>query len=217
MTRNQVLKPIVFLACLLPLADLALRAVQGRMGANPIERITHQTGWWTLAFLVGSLSITPLRRLSKVLWLVQYRRMIGLFAFFYGTLHMLTYVWLDQFFDVHAMVHDIAKRPFITMGSLSYLSMIPLALTSTQWSIRKLGKNWVKLHRLAYLAAVAGVIHFLWLVKKDRSEPETFAVVLGLLFAIRIGYMIKERRAKESSRRVTVPSNQRTAEPTTSA
>jgi methionine sulfoxide reductase heme-binding subunit len=217
MTRNQVLKPIVFLACLLPLADLALRAVQGRMGANPIERITHQTGWWTLAFLVGSLSITPLRRLSKVLWLVQYRRMIGLFAFFYGTLHMLTYVWLDQFFDVHAMVHDIAKRPFITMGSLSYLSMIPLALTSTQWSIRKLGKNWVKLHRLAYLAAVAGVIHFLWLVKKDRSEPETFAVVLGLLFAIRIGYMIKERKAKESSRRVTVPSNQRTAEPTTSA
>jgi methionine sulfoxide reductase heme-binding subunit len=217
MTRNQALRPIVFLACLLPLADLGLRAVQGRMGANPIERITHQTGWWTLAFLVGSLSITPLRRLSKVLWLVQYRRMIGLFAFFYGTLHMLTYVWLDQFFDVHAMVHDIAKRPFITMGSLSYLSMIPLALTSTQWSIRKLGKNWVKLHRLAYLAAVAGVIHFLWLVKKDRSEPETFAVVLGLLFAIRIGYMIKERKAKESSRRVTVPSNQRTAEPTTSA
>jgi methionine sulfoxide reductase heme-binding subunit len=217
MTRNQALKPIVFLACLLPLADLGLRAVQGRMGANPIERITHQTGWWTLAFLVGSLSITPLRRLSEVLWLVQYRRMIGLFAFFYGTLHMLTYVWLDQFFDVHAMVHDIAKRPFITMGSLSYLSMIPLALTSTQWSIRKLGKNWVKLHRLAYLAAVAGVIHFLWLVKKDRSEPETFAVVLGLLFAIRIGYMIKERKAKESSRRVTVPSNQRTAEPTTSA
>jgi sulfoxide reductase heme-binding subunit YedZ len=217
MTRNQVLKPIVFLACLLPLAELGLRAVQGRMGANPIERITHQTGWWTLAFLVGSLAITPLRRLSKVLWLVQYRRMIGLFAFFYGTLHMLTYVWLDQFFDVHAMVPDIAKRPFITMGSLSYLSMIPLALTSTQWSIRKLGKKWVKLHRLAYVAAIAGVIHFLWLVKKDRSEPETFAVVLGLLFAIRIGYMIKERRAKASGHRVTVPSGQRTAEPTTTA
>jgi methionine sulfoxide reductase heme-binding subunit len=217
MTRNQVLKPIVVLACLLPLAALGLRAVGGRMGANPIERITHTTGWWTLAFLVGSLAITPLRRLSKVFWLVQYRRMIGLFAFFYGTLHMLTYVWLDQFFDVHAMVRDIAKRPFITMGSLSYLSMLLLALTSTQWSIRKLGKNWVKLHRLAYVAAVAGVIHFLWLVKKDRSEPETFAVVLGLLFAIRIGYIIKERRAKTPGPRVTVPSGQRAAEPTTSA
>jgi sulfoxide reductase heme-binding subunit YedZ len=207
----------VFLGCLLPLGELGLRAVEGRMGANPIERITHQTGWWTLAFLVGSLAITPLRRLSKVLWLVQYRRMIGLFAFFYGSLHMLTYVWLDQFFDVHSMVRDIAKRPFITMGSLSYLSMVPLALTSTLWSIRKLGKKWQTLHRLAYVAATAGVIHFLWLVKKDRSEPATFAVVLGLLFAIRIGYMIKERRAKPSGHRVTVSSGQRAAEPTTSA
>src|SRR5512140_2055199 len=137
MTRNQKLKPLVFVAALWPLAALGLRALQGRMGANPIERITHLTGWWTLAFLVGSLAITPLRRLSKVLWLVQYRRMIGLFAFFYGTLHMLTYVWLDQFFDVHSMLRDVVKRPFITMGSLSYLAMLPLALTSTQWSIRK--------------------------------------------------------------------------------
>jgi methionine sulfoxide reductase heme-binding subunit len=196
MTRNQKLKPLVFMAALWPLAEPGIRAVRGTMGANPIERITHQTGWWTLAFLLGSLSITPLRRLTKVLWLVQYRRMIGLFAFFYGTLHMLTYVWLDQFFDVQAMLHDIGKRPFITMGTLSYLSMLPLALTSTLWSIRKLGKKWQTLHRLAYVAAIAGVIHFLWLVKKDISEPATFAVVLGLLFAIRIGYMIKERQAK---------------------
>src|SRR5512141_1943367 len=129
MSRNQILKPIVFLACLVPLAALGLRALQGRMGANPIERITHETGWWTLAFLLGSLAITPLRRLTSVLWLVQYRRMIGLFAFFYGSLHMLTYVWLDQFFDVQAMLRDVAKRPFITMGTLSYLSMLPLALT----------------------------------------------------------------------------------------
>jgi sulfoxide reductase heme-binding subunit YedZ len=217
MTRNQVLKPIVFLACLLPLASLGLRAVEGRMGANPIERITHQTGWWTLAFLLGSLAITPLRRLSKVLWLVQYRRMIGLFAFFYGTLHMLTYVWLDQFFDVRAMVHDIGKRPFITMGSLAYLSMIPLALTSTKWSIRKLGKKWQTLHRLAYVAAVAGVIHFLWLVKKDKSEPATFAIVLGVLFAIRIWFIIQERRSKASGARVILPTGQRTADPTSSA
>jgi sulfoxide reductase heme-binding subunit YedZ len=196
MTRNQILKPIVFLACLVPLADLGLRAVQGRLGANPIERITHQTGWWTLALLLTSLAVTPLRRLSGVLWLVQYRRMLGLFAFFYGSLHMLTYVWLDQFFDFHAMVHDIGKRPFITMGTLSYLSMIPLALTSTLWSIRKLGKKWQTLHRLAYVAAIAGVIHFYWLVKKDKSEPLVFITVLALLFAIRIGYIIKERRAK---------------------
>ena len=209
MTRNQILKPVVFLVCLLPLAELGLRAVEGRLGANPIERVTHQTGWWTLALLLSSLAITPLRRLSKVLWLVQYRRMIGLFAFFYGSLHMLTYVWLDQFFDVHAMVHDIAKRPFITMGTLSYLSMIPLALTSTQWSIRKLGKKWQTLHRLAYVAAVAAVIHFYWLVKKDKSEPLMFIAVLGLLFAIRIGYILKEKRAKVASQRVTLPSGQR--------
>lgn len=196
MSRNQILKPIVFLACLVPLADLGLRGLQGRLGANPIEWITHQTGWWTLALLLTSLAITPLRRLTNVLWLVQYRRMIGLFAFFYGTLHMITYVWLDQFFDVHAMLRDVAKRPFITMGTLSYLSMIPLALTSTQWSIRKLGKKWQTLHRLAYVAAIAGAIHFFWLVKRDKSEPLMFIAVLALLFAIRIGYMVKEKRAK---------------------
>ena len=204
MTSNQFLKPLVFLAALIPLAKLVLGGLHGTLGANPIERITHATGWWTLAFLVGSLAVTPLRRLTKVLWLVQYRRMIGLFAFFYGTLHMITYVWFDQSFNVQAMLHDIAKRPFITMGSLSYLSMIPLALTSTQWSIRKLGKKWQKLHRLAYVAAIAGVIHFLWLVKKDISEPATFAVVLGALFAIRIGYIIQERVAKKSRERVPV-------------
>jgi len=192
---------------MLPLADLGLRAVQGRMGANPIERITHQTGWWTLALLVASLAITPLRRLSGMLWLVQYRRLIGLFAFFYGTLHMLTYVWLDQFFDVHSMLRDVVKRPFITMGTLSYVSMIPLALTSTQWSIRKLGKKWQMLHRLAYLSAIAGVIHFLWLVKRDKSEPLMFAVVLAFLFAIRLVYIIKEKRAKavvRASEQITV-------------
>ena len=187
-----------------------MRGLQGRMGANPIERITHETGWWTLAFLLGSLAITPLRRLTKVLWLVQYRRMIGLFAFFYGSLHMLTYVWLDQFFDVHSMLRDIAKRPFITIGTLSFLSMIPLALTSTQWSIRKLGKKWQTLHRLAYVAAIAGAVHFYWLVKRDKSEPLMFIAVLTLLFAIRVGYIIQERRGK-SVRRVLVPASSRTA------
>jgi sulfoxide reductase heme-binding subunit YedZ len=200
MTRNQILKPLVFLACLVPLGRLVLGGVQGELGANPIERITHQTGWWTLALLLGSLAITPLRRLTKVLWLVQYRRMIGLFAFFYGTLHMITYVWFDQSFNVQAMLHDVAKRPFITMGTLSYLSMIPLALTSTLWSIRKLGKKWQTLHRLAYVAAIAGAIHFFWLVKRDKSEPLIFIAVLTLLFAIRVGYVLKERRARVNVR-----------------
>ncbi len=198
MSRNFILKPIVWIACLLPLGNLALRAAQGRMGANPIELITHETGWWTLFLLLASLAITPLRRITKLYWLVQYRRLVGLFAFFYGTLHMITYVWLDQFFDVHAMLRDIAKRPFITMGSLSYLSMLPLALTSTQWSIRKLGKSWQTLHRLAYVAAIAGVVHFYWLVKKDVSEPLTFGAVLAVLFGVRVFYALRERTAKNT-------------------
>jgi len=207
MSRKQILKPMVWVACLLPLADLGWRALEGRMGANPIERITRDTGFWTLTLLVASLAITPLRRLSKLHWLIQYRRMIGLFAFFYGSLHMLTYVWLDQFFDVHSMLHDVVKRPFVTMGALAYLSLVPLALTSTQWSIRKLGKSWQTLHRLAYLAAIAGVIHFYWLVKLDERQPLTFAAVLLVLFAIRVAYVLKEKRLTLPQRdRATLPS-----------
>ncbi len=196
--RNYILKPLVWLACLQGILVLVWRGATGHMGANPIERITHETGWWTLFLLCASLAITPLRRLTKINWLIQYRRLIGLFAFFYGTLHLMTYVWLDQFFDVHSMMRDVAKRPFITVGTLSYLSMVPLALTSTQWSIRKLGKKWQTLHRLAYLSAVAGVIHFLWLVKRDKTEPLTFGVVLALLFAIRVGYSMMEKRHKQA-------------------
>lgn len=198
MTRNQILKPLVWLVCLDGLFDLAWSGLHGHLGANPIERITRTTGWWTLFLLCASLAITPLRRITRLYWLVQYRRLIGLFAFFYGSLHLMTYVWLDQFFDVHSMLRDIAKRPFITMGSISYLSMLPLALTSTQWSIRKLGKNWQVLHRLAYIAAIAGVIHFYWLVKLDESEPLTFAAVLALLFGVRLFYLAKERFSKSS-------------------
>lgn len=185
-SRNALLKPIVFLLCLLPVAKLVYYGFEGRLGANPIERITHRTGWWTLAFLLIALAVTPARKITGQLWLIQYRRMLGLFAFFYGCLHMLTYVWLDQFFDIHAMIRDVAKRPFITMGSLAFVLMVPLAITSTKGWIRRLGKRWQILHRLVYISALAGVVHFVWLVKKDIREPILFGAILGILLLARV-------------------------------
>ena len=138
---SRWLKPVVFLVCLAPLGSLVWRGLHGGLGANPIEAITHGTGDDTLTFLLITLSITPLRRLTRQYWLINFRRMLGLFAFFYGTLHLMTYVWLDKFFDVHAMLADIAKRKFITAGMTAFALMIPLALTSTKWSIRKLGRK----------------------------------------------------------------------------
>jgi sulfoxide reductase heme-binding subunit YedZ len=194
--RNKILKPIVFVAALIPLALLVLGSFRGSLGANPIEKITHQTGLWTLILLLVTLSITPLRRITAVNWVIQYRRMIGLFAFFYGCLHLMTYVWLDQFFDFHAMLHDVYKRPFITAGFTGFILMVPLALTSTQWSIRKLGKKWQTLHRLIYFSALAGVIHFIWLVKKDIQEPVMYAIILGILMSIRVFYWARNWRRK---------------------
>ena len=154
-------KPLVFLACLAPLGWLVLRATQHDLGPNPLEFITHATGDWTIRFLVITLAVTPLRRVLSLPQLIAFRRMLGLFAFFYGSLHFLTYVWFDKFFDVHEMLHDIAKRRFITAGMTAFALMIPLALTSTNWSIRKLGKRWQTLHRLIYFSAAAGVIHYI--------------------------------------------------------
>jgi methionine sulfoxide reductase heme-binding subunit len=179
-------KPIAFLACLIPLARLAWLGFHKGLGANPIEFITHSTGDWTLTFLLVTLSITPLRKLSRLYWLISFRRMVGLFAFFYGSLHLMTYVWLDKFFDVHEMLHDIAKRRFITAGMTAFALMFPLALTSTKWSIRKLGKRWQILHRLIYFSAAAGVIHYIWLVKADLKKPLEYAFVLGMLLTYRL-------------------------------
>ena len=179
-------KPVVFLACLLPLARLAWLGFHSGLGANPIEFITHSTGDWTLTFLLVTLSVTPLRRVTRQYWLVRFRRMLGLFAFFYGFLHLMTYVWLDKFFDVHEMLHDIAKRKFITAGMTAFTLMIPLALTSSQWAIRKLGKRWQTLHRVIYFSAAAGVIHYIWLVKADLKKPLEYAAVLGALLLYRI-------------------------------
>jgi len=179
---HRYFKPIVFLACLVPLTRLAWLGFHKGLGANPIEFITHSTGDWTLTFLLVTLSITPLR----LYWLISFRRMLGLFAFFYGSLHLMTYVWLDKFFDVHEMLHDIAKRRFITAGMTAFALMIPLALTSTKWSIRKLGKRWQILHRLIYFSAAAGVIHYIWLVKADLKKPLEYAFVLGMLLTYRL-------------------------------
>jgi methionine sulfoxide reductase heme-binding subunit len=184
--KAKYFKPIVFLAALIPLGRLAWKAYNSALGANPIQVITWSTGTWTLVFLMLTLSITPVRQVSKQYWLIQYRRMLGLFAFFYGCLHFTTYIWLDQFFDWHGMMLDVVKRPFITVGFTAFVLMVPLALTSTQRSIRWLGKRWQVLHRLIYATAVLGVIHYIWLVKKDLRKPLIYGSVLGVLLLYRI-------------------------------
>ena len=200
----RYLKPVIFLTCLAPLAWLVWRALHDGLGANPIEAITHSTGDCTLTFLLITLAITPLRKLTRQYWLINFRRMLGLFAFFYGTLHLMTYVWLDKFFDVHEMLADIAKRRFITLGMTGFALMIPLALTSTKWSIRKLGgKRWQALHRLIYFSAAAGVIHYLWLVKADKKKPLEYAAVLAVLMLYRLIIWISSRSATAGNPKVS--------------
>lgn len=193
----------VFLACLAPVAYLGWRAYNQDLTANPIEYITHFTGDWTLRFLLITLGITPLRRLTRQFWLIKFRRMVGLFAFFYVSLHLLTYVVLDHFFDFHAMVADVYKRPYITAGATGFLLMLPLALTSTQGWIRRLGKRWQLLHRLIYFSAAAGVVHYWWLVKADVSKPEQYAAILGALLGYRIVTWAMKRRQAMPARPVT--------------
>jgi methionine sulfoxide reductase heme-binding subunit len=199
MTRNQVLKPIVWVACLIPLGKLIVGAIAGTLGANPVERITHRTGSATLILLLCSLAITPLRKWSGMFWLIQFRRLVGLFAFFYGSLHLLTYLWLDQSFSIRSIAHDVVKRPFITMGTLAWLLLFPLALTSTQNAIRSLGKNWVRLHRLVYSAAAAGTIHFYWLVKRDKQEPLLYIAVLTALLGWRVAVWVAKTQREQKA------------------
>jgi len=193
-------KVAVFLCALIPLGRLAWKALHDGLGANPIEVITHTTGDWTLILILATLSITPLRRITGQYWLISVRRMIGLFAFFYGFLHFLTYIWLDKFFDVHEMWKDIAKRPFITVGFSAFVLMIPLALTSTAGWIRRLGgKNWQRLHRLIYLAAILGVLHYLWLVKADTRKPVEYGFVLSVLFLYRVVIWVAQKRRLDTA------------------
>ena len=176
----------VFVACLLPIVSLLVLGGSGGLGANPIEFITRSTGTWTLVGLLLTLSITPLRRLTGQVALLRYRRMLGLFSFFYGCLHFVTYIWLDQFFDPAAIARDILKRPFITIGFTAFVLLIPLAATSTHAMMRRLGRRWQQLHRLIYLIALLGVIHYVWLVKKDLTEPLIYGGVLACLLVLRL-------------------------------
>jgi sulfoxide reductase heme-binding subunit YedZ len=199
-------KPAVFLACLIPLALLGWKAYSAALGANPIEVITRATGDWTIRFLLITLSITPIRKLTGRLWLIRYRRMFGLFAFFYGTLHFLTYIWLDKFFNLHEMLHDIAKRKFITVGFTGFVLLIPLALTSTKGWIRRLGgKRWQTIHRLIYFSAIAGVIHYWWLVKADIRAPLKYGVILAVLLAYRIAVWARPKRAANKAKSLREP------------
>jgi methionine sulfoxide reductase heme-binding subunit len=187
----------VFILCLVPLLLLAWRAFHQDLGANPIEFITHATGDWTLRFLAITLAVSPLRRLLGMPDLIRYRRMLGLFAFFYGCLHFTTYLWLDKFFDFHEIAKDVWKRPFITAGFLAFISMAPLAVTSTAGWIRRLGgRRWQMLHRLIYLSAIAGVVHYYWLVKSDVRKPLLYGAIVLVLLAERAVARFRKSRVK---------------------
>lgn len=180
-----LVKPAVFVLCLMPFITLAWGAVYDTLGTNPVETMTHETGEWALRFLLVTLMVTPLRRLLNAPWLIRLRRMLGLYAFFYATLHFITYIWFDQYFDWMEILRDIPKRPFITVGFIAFVLLIPLALTSTNGMMRRLKKNWQRLHKLVYVVPVLGVLHFLWLVKADILEPMVYAAVLLLLLGYR--------------------------------
>jgi methionine sulfoxide reductase heme-binding subunit len=196
----RLLKLLVFVLCLGPAFVLTWKGFHGQLGANPIDVITRTTGHWTLNFLLITLVVTPLRRITTMAWLIRFRRMLGLYAFFYGSLHLMTYVWLDKFFDVHEMLHDIAKRRFITAGMTAWALMLPLALTSTTGWIRRLGgRRWRILHRLIYFSAAAGVIHFIWLVKADLRRPLTYGAILATLLAFRLVLWARSRPRSHSA------------------
>lgn len=190
----------VFVACLVPLGQLGWRALHGDLTANPIEYITHQTGDWTIIFVVITLAVTPARKLLRLPELIRFRRMLGLFAFFYGLLHFSTWIGLDNFFAWSDMLHDVRKRPFITVGFTGFALMIPLAVTSTAGWIRRLGgKRWLALHRLIYATAVCGVVHYYWLVKSDVRKPVFYGVLVTLLLLFRVGIWFFARRGKATA------------------
>jgi sulfoxide reductase heme-binding subunit YedZ len=193
-------KVAVFLFCLTPLGTLGLRALHNDLTANPIEAVTRATGDWTMRFLILTLAITPLRKLLRLPLLIRFRRMLGLFAFFYACLHFTTYIWLDKFFNLHEMLADVAKRRFITVGFAAFVLLIPLAVTSTAGWIRRLGgKRWRMLHRAIYASAVLGVIHYYWLVKSDERKPLQYAAIVAVLLLWRIGLWLYDRSKRPAS------------------
>jgi sulfoxide reductase heme-binding subunit YedZ len=193
--RLTLVRPLLFLLALVPLGYLVFAVLTGRTSANPAEDIILTTGIWALRFLLASLAITPLRRLTGWNVLIGYRRMLGLFAFFYACVHMLSYLAFDQLFSVRNVLADVAKRPFITAGMAAFLSLVPLALTSTKGWIRRLGRRWQTLHRLAYVAALAACLHFVWKVKVAIGEPVYYAALLAVLLGFRLAWRARAMRA----------------------
>ncbi len=192
---RRTVKTVIVVLALMPLGWLLFAALHDDLGANPIEKITHVTGDWALRFLLATLAVTPLRRLTGRNTLIAYRRMLGLFAFFYAVLHLGTFVVLDHFFDWQEIVADVYKRPYVTAGATSFACMLPLAITSTRGWIRRLGRRWQQLHRLVYAAAIAAVVHYWWLVKKDVRTPRQYAIVLAVLLAVRAAGWLRTVRA----------------------
>jgi sulfoxide reductase heme-binding subunit YedZ len=187
MLKAKWVKPLIWTLCLAPLIYLAGLAYKSDLGANPIERIEHFTGDWAIRLLLASLAITPLRKLLHQPDLIRFRRLLGLFAFFYVCLHFTTYIWLDQYFDLPAIWKDIVKRPYITAGFTGFVLLIPLAITSTAGWIRRLGgKRWQKLHKLVYISAIAGVVHYYWLVKSDIRLPVLYTSLLAIELTVRL-------------------------------
>ena len=195
------LRTLLFLLCLLPLANLVFDGFTGGLEAEPVKDITHRTGWWALTLLLLTLAVTPIRKLTGWNQVIKLRKTLGLFAFFYASIHLLIYFGLDQAFSFAYIGEDILERPYITVGFTAWVLLIPLAITSTKGWIRRLGKRWQKLHRLVYLCAALGVLHFYWLVKADVREPLLFAGILAILLAFRLPF----REKKRAGRRVPAP------------
>ena len=193
---TKVLKPLLFIISLLPVGYLTAGIFYDWLGANPVETIIRNLGDWTLRFLLITLAISPLRRLTSMAQLLRLRRMLGLYAFFYAVLHLVIYISLEQSFDWQEIISDILERPFITVGMLSFILLIPLAATSTTAAIRKLGKNWLRLHQLIYPIAILAILHFWWLVKADTREPLIYAVILALLLFERLLRFWQKKKLK---------------------
>lgn len=184
-----LIKVATWTLALIPFALLLWDTLTGQLQAEPVKDLTHRTGWWALALLLVALAVTPLRYLTGWTQIVRFRRLVGLFAFFYASLHVLIYFGLDQMLALDYIIEDIVERPYITVGFTAWLILIPLAVTSTNGWMRRLGSRWKKLHRLVYVAAGLGVLHFYWLVKADTREPLVFAGMLGVLLAIRLPFI----------------------------
>lgn len=199
---RRFIKPLIVIAALMPTAWLGYGILTANLGANPAETIQLQTGRWALKFLLITLAITPIRRISGWNGIIQYRRMLGLFAFYYASLHFTSYIVLDKYFDWRSMLADIGKRPFITMGFTAFALLIPLAITSTKGWIRRLGRRWQTLHRLIYVSAICAAIHFIWKVKVASGDPVFYATILTVLLGFRVAWWLRKRAVRQPARTV---------------